>query len=170
MVIRTAQVSDAAAIGLIHVRSWQTAYQGLMPQAYLNDLDPVRRAAHWASRLGDAPRPGHAVLVADVDGTVTGFASLGPSRDDDAHGAAELYAIYLLPDCYGQGLGRDLMTASLQTAHRAGFTEATLWVLDTNERARRFYAAEGWTLDTMTRQDDSHGFPIDEVRYRRCLP
>jgi hypothetical protein len=56
------------------------------------------------------------------------------------------------------------------TCCRAGFAEATLWVLDTNERARRFYAAGGWTLDEVTRQDDSHGFPIDEVRYRRSLP
>lgn len=141
-----------------------------MPQAFLDQLDPVRRGAQWAHRLSDAPREGHTVLVADVDGTVVGFAALGPSQDDDAHGAGELYAIYLLPGRCGQGLGRDLMRASLQTVHRAGFTEATLWALDTNERARSFYAAGGWTLDGLTRQDNSHGFPINEVRYRRSLP
>jgi GNAT superfamily N-acetyltransferase len=170
MVIRVGRVSDAAGIGLVHVRSWQTAYEGLMPQEYLNGLDPVRRGSHWARRLGDTPQPGQVVLIADVDGAVVGFASLGPSRDDDAQGVGELYAIYLLPGCWGQGLGRDLMTASLQTMHRAAFTEATLWVLNTNERARRFYTASGWTLDEVTRQDDTHGFPLNEVRYRHCLP
>jgi len=40
-VIRPAEVSDAERIGLIHVRSWQSAYQGLISQDYLDGLDPA---------------------------------------------------------------------------------------------------------------------------------
>ena len=78
-------------------------------------------------------------------------------------------AIYLLADFWGQGLGRSLMAAACERLRDAGFTEATLWALDTNERARKFYEAAGWALDGASKQDDSRGFPITELRYRRRL-
>jgi hypothetical protein len=42
----------------------------------------------------------------------------------------------------------------------------TLWVLDTNERARRFYEARGWRADGTSKSDASRGSPVVEVRYR----
>jgi hypothetical protein len=61
------------------------------------------------------------------------------------------------------------MVAALDALAGFGFGEATLWVLDANERARRFYEAGGWSTDGAAKIDDSHGFPIVEVRYRRAL-
>jgi hypothetical protein len=52
----------------------------------------------------------------------------------------------------------------------AKFEQATLWVLDSNIRARRFYEAGGWVADGARKVDESHGFPIAEVRYQRALP
>jgi hypothetical protein len=46
-VIRPAEVSDAGQIGLVHVRSRQSAYRGQVPQDYLDGLDgldPAERA------------------------------------------------------------------------------------------------------------------------------
>jgi hypothetical protein len=51
----------------------------------------------------------------------------------------------------------------------AGYTQATLWVLRTNTRARWFYAAAGWAEDGAVLEDGSLGFPLAEVRYRRPL-
>jgi GNAT superfamily N-acetyltransferase len=72
-----------------------------------------------------------------------------PARDDDAEpaSAGELAAIYLVPELWGTGLGRELMASGLSALCDAGFGEATLWVLDTNSRARRFYEAAGWHAD-----------------------
>jgi hypothetical protein len=42
-------------------------------------------------------------------------------------------------------------------------------VLDSNARARRFYACGGWSQDGAVKQDDSRGFVLNEVRYRRAL-
>jgi RimJ/RimL family protein N-acetyltransferase len=50
-----------------------------------------------------------------------------------------------------------------------GYVEATLWVLDANARARRFYERAGWAPDGAVMTDDSRGFRIREVRYRRTL-
>jgi len=45
-----------------------------------------------------------------------------------------------------------------------GFVEVTLWVLEENRNARRFYEKYGFTLDGGTRTYPKTGVP--EVRYR----
>jgi hypothetical protein len=43
--VRPATLADVTEIAMIHVRSWQAAYRVLMPQDYLDGLDPAARAA-----------------------------------------------------------------------------------------------------------------------------
>lgn len=61
------------------------------------------------------------------------------------------------------------MAAALAHLAEGGYPRAALWVLDTNRRARRFYEATGWHRDQAVKVDDSRGFPITEIRYRREL-
>jgi GNAT superfamily N-acetyltransferase len=100
-----------------------------------------------------------------------GFASYSPSRDSDADPSrvGEIGAIYLLPGAWGKGIGRRLMEATLSCLATAGFAQVTLWVLDSNVRARRFYEAGGWCADGGQKFDESRGFPITQVRYRRSF-
>lgn len=111
------------------------------------------------------------MLVADDDGSVIGFVGYFPSRDPDANPAltGEIGAIYLLPEAWDRGAGRRLMDAVIDVLAVAGFTQATLWVLESNMRARRFYETGGWSADGTAKLDDSRGFPLSEVRYRRSL-
>jgi len=172
MEVRPASVDDAARIAEIHVLGWQAGYRGLMPQHYLDGLDPAQRVPRWVMSLrdGDWSRGG-CLVVADDDGVPTGFANVGQSRDDDAEPGkvGEVMAIYLAPDSWGQGLGRELMAAGLRHLAKLGYDEATLWVLDTNARARRFYEAAGLQPDGGIKVDESLGFPLRELRYRRSL-
>jgi hypothetical protein len=62
------------------------------------------------------------------------------------------------------------MTAALGRLAAAGFAQATLWVLDANARARRFYEAGGWSDNGSVRTEDFQGLRLTEVRYRRQLP
>ena len=171
-VIRPAEVSDAERIGLIHVRSWQSAYQGLISQDYLDGLDPAERSGRWRRTLETIDRSRAGILVASSGTQVVGFAGYGPSRDADADpGRTGLLAtIYLLPEAWGTGTGRELMAAAVQGLTALGYAEATLWVLDSNDRARRFYAKAGWAEDGAVQVDDSLGLTLTEVRYRRALP
>ena len=169
VVIRLAVGSDGSQIGLVHARTWQATYRGLLPQPFLDGLDAAKRGKYWEQYLSEDARPGETVLVAEEDGVVVGFASVGPSRDEDANGKGEVRAIYLLAERWGRGIGRALLDAALNTQRQAGYTQATLWVLETNARARQFYEAGGWARDGATKQDDGRGFPITEVRYRRQL-
>jgi hypothetical protein len=65
--------------------------------------------------------------------------------------------------------GRALLGSAVAGLARLGYTDAILWVLDTNDRARRFYALAGWKEDGASKTDGARGFDITEVRYRRTL-
>ena len=170
--VRRATVADADPIGLVHVRSWQSAYLGKIPQEYLDGLDPVRRSQVWRRLMEETDPSRDGVLVAVGEGSgITGFVSFGPSRDSDADArvTGEVFAIYAAPDAWGTGAGRALMGSAVAELARLGYADAVLWVLDGNERARRFYALAGWEEDGASKTDGSRGFDITEVRYRRTL-
>lgn len=168
-VVRPARRSDAGAIGEIHVRSWQAAYAGKMPADYLDGLNVDDRIKRWMDTLDGGVRPPDGVLVVEhpSDERVVGFSYLGASREEE--GIGQIWAIYLHPAAWGIGLGRVLFEGSVDYLRSAGFTEGILWVLDTNDRARRFYELAGWQADGGTQVDDHFGFPINEVRYRGSL-
>jgi ribosomal protein S18 acetylase RimI-like enzyme len=172
MDIRAARMEDVPEIAVVHVRSWQAAYRGLLPQEYLDGLDPGQRIGQWERSLSAAKRSDGGTLVAEAGGRLSGFVSYGPARDDDAESrrAGEIYAIYLVPAAWGEGIGRQLMAAALGRLGKAAFDRVILWVLDSNVRARRFYEAGGWLADGAAKRDDSFGVPMTEVRYRRSLP
>jgi GNAT superfamily N-acetyltransferase len=170
--VRRAGPEDAAAITVVHVRSWQGAYRGLLPQEYLDGLDPAGRVEWWRQSLERPGWPAAGTLVALSDGQVSGFANIGPTRDCGAGDArvGEVNAIYVLPEAWGAGLGRALMTAALGELAAGGYESATLWVLESNARARRFYERAGWTTDGSAKEADIAGARVTEVRYRRPLP
>src|SRR5919107_604708 len=93
--VRPATVADAPAMGRVHVRAWQAAYRGQMPDAYLDGLRPEQRAAGWEAALGELAR--------------------------------------------------------------LGYTEAVLWVLPANRRARRFYEIAGWVATDSRRTTEVLG-------------
>ena len=98
---------------------------------------------------------------------MVGFAVVGPA--EDPKGAGELYAINVDPDHWGTGAGRTLLAAAQAELTRLDYTEAVLWVLPDNARARRFYEVAGWTTDGTQRTIEVLGVVVPEVRYRRQL-
>jgi ribosomal protein S18 acetylase RimI-like enzyme len=98
---------------------------------------------------------------------VIGWVSAGPCRDQDRRepGQGEVYACYVRPDRWRHGAGRLLMAHALAALHEAGRDDITLWVLEANDRARRFYATLGFAPDG-ERMIGEFGKPVAEVRYR----
>jgi GNAT superfamily N-acetyltransferase len=162
---------DEGGIAAVHVLSWQAAYRGQIPDDFLDSLSVEQRAQTWAEVIALSDPPKKVCLVAEVDDEIVGFADLSPSRDDRAApSTGELTAIYVLAGHWGHGVGRALADRAIAELTAAGFSDATLWVLTTNTRARRFYEASGWTPDGATQVSDRGTFSLSEVRYRRELP
>jgi GNAT superfamily N-acetyltransferase len=163
-VIRQAHPEDSEAIALVHVRGWQAAYRDVFPGEALAGLSVEQRAQMWRGQIAS----GGAVIVAEENGVVQGFAAVGPSQDEDSEGLGELYTIYVEPSRWGRGIGRELCGAAEDALRGGGFREAILWVLDDNPRARRFYEARGWRQDGM-RTVERLGVEVPELRYRKLL-
>lgn len=167
-VIRTAVPADAAAIAAVHVRSWQWAYRGQLPDTFLDGLSETleRRTAMWRDRLEQGREQGR-TWVAEVDGQIAGFADAGPSREGDATPeTGEVNAIYLEQRVAGMGAGRALFARAIEFLRQQGYRMATLWVLSSNDRARRFYEKAGWRPDGATKVEERPGFQLAETRYR----
>ena len=138
--VRIATPEDARAIAVIHVASWQEGYRGQLPDSYLKSLSADAREKMWAQALCE----GVSVLLAEKAGKPLGFVSFGPSRDDDAPKAgAEIFGLYVHPDAWSTGKGQHLHDGALAALGTSGSTVVTLWVLTSNDRARRFYSRHG---------------------------
>ena len=169
--VRRATTDDVDAIVTLHARSWQVAYRGLIPDAMIDRVTSQRAARTERIRavVTDADDPRRAWVVVDR-GAVVGFSIVGPSRDPDAaDDTGEVHTIYLDPDAFGMGIGRMLFSRVTQDLCDCGFRRATLWVLEGNARARRFYEAAGWAFDGTTRDDERPDGIIRNARYRRVL-
>ncbi len=166
--VRSAVPHDADAIGRVQVETWRVAYRGLMPEEAIAGFDIESRQRLWREGLGRVPRPGSATFVAELDGEVVGFASVGRSRDEEADNEGELYAIYLHPSRWDQGIGRALLERAEESMRAYGFERAVLWVMEGNERGERFYRAAGWERDGR-KVDTFQGAEVAELRYRKAL-
>jgi ribosomal protein S18 acetylase RimI-like enzyme len=191
--LREARRGDELAVAAVHVRAWQEAYRGLIPAEFLDALDPRDRAARYTFESTDPAAPTTVLAVeAGGEGTsgdpsltncgevrsgspevpserIAGFVTFGPSRDEDAQGVGEVYALYVDPDRYQGGVGRLLMAESRRRLRQSGFTAAILWVLQGNTRATRFYEREGWSPDGATRVEQPYGIRSTVDRFRRAL-
>lgn len=167
MLIREPTPQDAIAVARVHVRAWQAAYRGLLPDEHLDALRAEERAARYGfgASGADAPR----TLLAVEGAAIRGFATTGPSRDEDAQGLGELYALYVDPDCWSAGVGGALHERCLRHMREHGYGEAILWVLSGNEQAERFYRARGWRHDGACRWEEPYGVRSHVIRYRRAL-
>jgi ribosomal protein S18 acetylase RimI-like enzyme len=165
--LRAAEPGDALAAARVHIRSWQAAYRGLIAQDYLDSLEPQK----WSTRYSFG-RVGIRVpfTMLAVDGpAILGLVTTGLCRDDDLPDFGEVLAIYVDPDCARTGIGSLLIAEGRKRLSGLGVTRASLWVLDGNVAARRFYERDGWAFDGSHRVREHGGVPADEVRYRRTL-
>jgi ribosomal protein S18 acetylase RimI-like enzyme len=167
LTLRPAIPADALAVATVHIRAWQEGYRGLIADEYLDSLRAEDRAARYT--LGSADPDAPSTVVAERDGVVRGFATIGPCREAGPE-TGELLALHVDPSAWGMGAGKALIADARARLHARGFTEAVLWVLVGNERAQRFYRIDGWRPDEVERTVEIWGVEIFDTRFRRELP
>jgi ribosomal protein S18 acetylase RimI-like enzyme len=134
MRIRRAADADRPGIARLHTASWQDTYRAILPDRLLDDDLPAIMAARWADQpVGH----GDAVLVAEAEGELLGFAASwdgDPAYVDNLHVAAAARS---------HGLGRRLLRETARHFLEIGRESALLHVVAANHRARAFYLALG---------------------------
>jgi ribosomal protein S18 acetylase RimI-like enzyme len=142
MNIRKATIEDAKAIAAVHVESWKTTYQGIVPSSYLAQLSVSEKEQLWKRGLQQQK---HYIFVVEEDGNVCGFISGGKNRAAQGKKAkykGEIYAIYLLKEAQGKGYGTKLVKALVDDFQRERIRSMVVWVLADNP-SRRFYERLG---------------------------
>ena len=152
MTVRAATVRDAGAIARVHVASWHAAYRELIPAHRLATFTVPLRTQAWRRNLRD--RSGVHTTVFERDDLVSGFASIGASRD--LRGWGEIWAIYVAPDAWGRGIGSALFADAMATFTGWSMPSVMLWVLEGNTRAMQFYQGGGFVLDGKRKIEDGY--------------
>ena len=164
--IRPVEPGDATGMASVRVAAWRAAYRTLMPNHVLEALDPASDTLRFEKWLSSGVTDGY---VATHDSQVVAFVLLRPSRDEDAGDVVgEIPLFYITPEWWRRRIGTDLWERALELAGSRGFREVSLWVLEGNTAARRFYEQCGFEVDGAVKTDFALTHtPLREVRYRR---
>lgn len=146
------------SISRVYEESWKFAYKNIIPQDYLESI----LEGQWVTNLDD---PAWKTLVCIEDSMIVGTSSFCGSRLQHFDGWGEVISIYLLPDHMGKGYGKRLMESVIAELKKLGYEDVFLWVLEENERARRFYENFGFVPTDDFLDDNIGGRDLREVRY-----
>jgi GNAT superfamily N-acetyltransferase len=139
--VRRASLEDSEAFTRAHEAAWDAALAPIAGRR-LEELVPFKeRVERFRAGLA-SPGADASVLVAEREGKIVGEA---------IRVGSELRDLYVVPEAWGTGAGPALMDEVLAEIRASGATEATLWVVEANGRARRFYEREGWEPTGETR-------------------
>lgn len=156
--IRDACSEDVPLIAELHRHSAAVAYHGIIPiEAPTPALSTLE--SEWHGAIADELT---SVLVAHDGSLLIGVVVV--RADPDHGGGSQLRRLYVDPEQWRHGIGGQLHDAALATAQARGFRTISLWVLEHNARARRFYETRAWKLIA----DERLEWPqlgIIEVRY-----
>ncbi|MFS0821868.1 N-acetyltransferase family protein [Bacillus sp. 1P02SD] len=139
MKIRKAVLSDARGIAHVHVDSWRTTYSGIVPDEFLQQLSYESREKMWKRGIPN----GHVFVAENEQGQIVGFACGGKERSGNYENyLGELYAIYILQEYQGQGLGKKLAAPVVKQLLDKDINTMLVLVLEENKSCL-FYEALG---------------------------
>lgn len=164
--LRIATIDDVQTISLIHALSWKEAYKNTFSQEFLNSIQNDRWVPFFTEHIQNQ-RFETALLF--KDGKATACITYGKSRDESREDFAEIISLYVLPECWSQKQGYELMQFSIQRLKEQGFYQIYLWVLKENKRAIQFYEKIGFANDGATTEVTMDNKILTDIRYRIAL-
>jgi ribosomal protein S18 acetylase RimI-like enzyme len=146
LIIRPGTPEDAVDIACVHVDSWRDTYADILSESYLARLSVAERVRQRQVILAGLGQAKATFVVDDTQHGILGFADCGPARLPQSRPTGEFYAIYLLPEAQGLGVGRIMVASMAEHLHRHGMDRAVAWTLSDNRGACWFYERLGGTV------------------------
>lgn len=166
--VREATPEDTEAIVSVTAQGWRRGYRGIVEPERLAEL-PVERWRHEVGLGLRRPEADSFTCVAEAGGEVAGYCYVAaPAREPSlGPGYAELVAIYVSPEHWGEGAGSALMEAALERLTALPYTDVFLWTFAENDRATGFYRRHGWQPDGAEKLHPRAG--ARAIRFRRAI-
>jgi GNAT superfamily N-acetyltransferase len=163
--IRLAVPEDALDMAEIGMRSWEVAYKDIIPADFIREKNATRLEQY--KRIITDENANHYVI--QKHGKTVGIMWIAPSPDDDmGNDCYDVHAVYLHPDYFRQGIGKQAMDFAFDKARSLGKTIITVWVLEENIDAIRFYEKCGFKPDGKSKPRE-YGKTLTLIRMRRDL-
>lgn len=160
--VEPASQRDVAALAEVHLGTVLVAYRDLFPAgAPSPTLAGLTR--DWEAAFEDES---FRAFVARDDTGIVGTVAVRADPAEPRRG--ELRRLHVLPARWRSGVGGALHDRALAALDAQGRSEARLWVLEHNRRARRFYERRGWEL-VVGELSSWEPLGVTEVRYRHAL-
>jgi ribosomal protein S18 acetylase RimI-like enzyme len=148
-------LSDASEIARVHFESWRATYRDVLPDSYIDGAMRDDIAKVWANWTAEK-----LVVGATVNGALVGIATYDMGMDQAV--PAYLDNFHVLPDHHGTGLASELFVAGVDAIASEGACALWLTVLDTNARARAFYA-KMYGQEGVPKDDEMLGYAVRAV-------
>lgn len=160
ILIRKAEMGDSEGIAKVHVDSWRTTYKGIVPDTFLESLSYEQREQIWKKGI----KENHVYIAENENGQIIGFSTGGKERTGKYEAySGELYAIYLLKEYQGKGIGRSLVQAVVNDLKDKNINSMLIWAIDENPACRFYEALGGKQIDT--EEIEIAGKKLSEVAY-----
>ncbi|WP_449601870.1 N-acetyltransferase family protein [Paenibacillus sp. Marseille-Q9583] len=148
MKIREATASDIAGIAFVHATSWKTTYKGLISDEFLDNFTVEARRLRWIQNFENPNKDEVMYVAEDEAGMIIGFANGGARREPDLYDA-ELYALYLLKEHQGKGLGKQLIRSVAQNLLKKNYSSFMAWVLVGNPAIHFYHSVGGESISSI---------------------
>jgi len=161
--IRPARSEDIGAITAIYAHAVEHGTASF-------EVEPPTET-EMARRMEALVTGGFAYLVAELDGSVAGYAYAGPYRPRIAYRYTVEDSVYIRPDAQNLGIGRLLLTDLISEAERRGFRQMVAVIGDSAQLPSiALHHSLGFKpVGTFANVGFKHGRWLDSVLMQRSL-
>jgi len=161
--IRPARSEDIGAITAIYAHAVEHGTASF-------EVEPPTEM-EMARRMEALVTGGFPYLVAELDGTVAGYAYAGPYRPRIAYRYTVEDSVYIRPDTQNLGIGRLLLTDLISEAERRGFRQMVAVIGDSAQLPSiALHRSLGFNpVGTFANVGFKHGRWLDSVLMQRSL-
>ena len=159
--IRQADLQDISRIAEILIFTKRMTYRPIFQDdpVSFGEMQVVSLAEEYIAH----PERLHKIWVWE-DIFVKGLITLQYSKDEKT---LQVEEVYVEPFFHGEGIGNGLLTFADEQAIKLGADTLFLWVLEKNEKARRFYERHGYVQTTERKLEE--GTPEFIVKYQKDM-
>ncbi|TFB21337.1 GNAT family N-acetyltransferase [Filobacillus milosensis] len=159
MIIREALLSDYKGIAWVHVESWRSSYENLIPPHLMEELDCEQREDLWKKILLHDK-----VWVVEDRDQIVGFVHGGLTRSNnymDYQG--EIYALYILSGYQGLGLGKMLIRTLIEDLSKQNIASLLVSVFEEDSQCHFYETLGAEKIDSV--EVDLEGQRVKEAVY-----
>lgn len=154
-------ISDVAEA---QVLSWREAFQGILSDSLLTNLQVETFEANWINILRQEGRQNF--IWTTPSNKAIGFISFGPPKKKQEDADFEIYGIYVHPNHWKQGIGNALLSFARKSIRQLNPTaNIILWTMRKNKISHSFYLKNGFVLSGKSRNSQRNQEYFEEAQF-----